>query len=390
MKIGILTQPIHINYGGTLQAYALQKTLNDMGHEAWLVRREPYQKRNLDYWIRTNLGNIVRFLLHQPLRRWTWLGPKPSPRREVVEKNIQAFTNKWINPKTEYIYSTEGLKSDFLNQGYDAYIVGSDQVWRPRYNDTNQTNFWLDFLGSDNKVLRISYAASFGTENWEYKGKLHRTCCKLAHRFDSISVREESGVELLRKYFGIDNAVHVLDPTLLLQKEDYENLIYSDKNSDSGKTLMSYLLDFKEENIQLTAKIAKEKELKVKAIRPKKKKVEYHAGDNAENYVIPPIEEWLCGIKDAECVITDSFHGTVFSIVFNKPFVTLGNKIRGTARLESLLKMFGLEERFVISGDTDEVKSIMDKHVNWDAVNKRREELRGQSIEFLKEALKLR
>ncbi len=388
MKIGILTQPIHINYGGTLQAYALQKTLKDMGHEAWLVRREPYQKKNLDFWIRTNLGNIVRYLMHQPLRRWTWLGPKPSPSREVVERNIQSFTNSWINPKTEYIYSTEGLKSDFLNRGYDAYIVGSDQVWRPRFNDTDQTNFWLDFLGNDNKVLRISYAASFGTENWEYKGKMHRTCCELAHRFDSISVREESGVELLRKYFGIDNAIHVLDPTLLLIKNNYLDLISADNKYNNKKYLMSYLLDFKDENIKMIADLAMEKGLAVRAIRPQKKAAEYRLGDNDEDFVIPPIEEWLQGFFDAEYVITDSFHGTVFSIIFNKPFVTIGNQVRGTARLESLLHMFGLEERFLTNGNIYQLKVLIDKKIDWDKVNQRHDDLRKKSLDFLNNALK--
>lgn len=380
--------PLHINYGGTLQAYALQKVLNKMGHEAWLIRREPFLNHNLDYWIRTNIGNIIRYLRHQELRRWTWLSPKPAPDKKVVERNIQAFVDKWIEPKTEYIYSTEGLKEDLRNKNYKAYIVGSDQVWRPYYNSSTLLNFWLDFLGDNHDIMRIAYAASFGTNKWEYKGKTHKECQKLAHKFNAISVREESGVSLLQEKFHFMEAKHVLDPTLLLKKKDYFDLVSVDKKYNEKKYLMSYLLDFKDENIKMIADLALEKGLAVRAIRPNKKVVEYRLGDNDEDFVIPPIEEWLQGIIDAEYVITDSFHGTVFSIIFNKSFVTIGNQVRGTARLESLLHMFGLEERFLKKGNIDLLKVLINKKIDWEKVNQRHDDLRKKSLDFLNNVLK--
>lgn len=387
MKIGILTQPIHINYGGTLQAYALQKVLRDMGHEAWLVRLEPYLKHNLDYWVRTNIGNIIRYFRHQELRRWTWLKPVPKPSRDVVEKNIQNFVTKWINPKTEYIYGTKSLRQDFLKHKYDVYVIGSDQVWRPLYNGTNQANYWLDFLGNNSATLRISYAASLGTDQWEYKGELQRKCCKLAHRFNSLSVREASGVRLLSEKFGLKDVEHVLDPTLLLNRSDYEKLLGSDL-VPTDKVIFSYLLDFKDENIRLIDEISSSKNLPVKAIRPKKKSVDYIEGDDDADYVIPPVEEWLKSFIDADYVITDSFHGTVFSIIFNKPFVTLCNSVRGNTRLESLLGLFDMKDRLTSSNSKDEVEKILDKPIDWAEINRKRDELKIASINFLISSLK--
>lgn len=388
MKIGILTQPIHTNYGGALQAYALHKVLRDMGHEVWLVRREPYLKMDFDYWIRTNLGNIIRYIRHQPLRRWTWLGPKQEPSREIVEQHIQAFVNKNITHRTGFIYNTEGLIDDLNVHKYEAYIVGSDQVWRPRFNDTNQRNFWLDFLDENTKILRIAYAASFGTNQWEYKDKLQKDCRELAHRFDSISVREESGISLLKDHFGVTDVKHVLDPTLLLSREDYKNIIKENSFSVTEPTIFSYLLDFQEQNIQLISEIAQEKGLKVRTVRPQKRTSEYFKGDNLDEFIIPPVTEWLKAFVDASYVITDSFHGTVFSIIFNKPFVTLANGVRGVARLESLLREFGLEKRFVTVGANENIKDVLEEKIDWQSVNIRHNELRTASITYLKNALK--
>lgn len=390
MKIGILTQPIHINYGGTLQAYALQKVLKDLGHEAWLVRREPYLKHSIDYWIRTNIGNIIRYLRHQELRRWTWLGPKPTPSRSIVEKNIQAFADRWIKPKTAYIYNSESLYKDYLEKKYDVYIVGSDQVWRPRYNSSSQRSFWLDFLKDDHRALRIAYAASFGTDIWEYKGKLYKDCRDLAHQFDAISVREDSGQRLLDQYMGINNAVHVLDPTMLLTRTDYENIVIEENVPSDNGIILSYLLDFDDKNIRITDEIAQEKQLRVKSIRPQKKTVDYNIGEDENLFVIPPVTEWLRAFMDAEYVITDSFHGTVFAIIFNKPFVTLGNSVRGGARLESLLRLFNLERRFVTDVCKENVKNILSEDINWQNVNDRHDELRRASMNFLIKSLNSR
>ncbi len=251
-----------------------------------------------------------------------------------VASNINQFINTYIHRRI--------VNFESLTEGeYDAFIVGSDQVWRPSYNQHLEQAF-LNFTENWKNVKRIAYAASFGVDNWEFTKKQTEECKRLVQKFDFVSVREDTAVNLCKEHLGIE-ATHVLDPTLLLSANDYQKLIDGLKISDSPY-VFSYLLDESEEKIDILEDISKRLNLPVRKIKLEKD-ISKIPMSKLKSLTYPSIQEWLASFAQADFVVTDSFHGTVFSIIFNKPFVVLPNKGRGVARFESLLKDISLENR---------------------------------------------
>lgn len=368
MRICILTQPLHTNYGGLLQAYALQTVLKRMGHEVWTEDRK---------WKLSFIGKIK--LLIKRIIKYRGIYYPTKKHEQVISQNTDLFIRKYITT-TEPVFSS--IKKEFCKYHFDAYIVGSDQVWRPTYSPY-LPNYFLDFAVGKN-VRRLAYAASFGTPDWEFTPEQTQQCAVLAKAFDAISVREDSGMELCRKYLGVD-AVHLLDPTMLLNKEDYIRLVEQEQVPASGKKLMTYVLDQSEEKQTIIEKVSQTLGLSPNVVMPEKEFGKVGAKE-IEKCVFPSVTDWLRGFMDAEYVVTDSFHGTVFSILFNKPFIVIANRERGMARFTSLLKMFGLENRLVYSLE-DVADEKLYTPVNFEKVNQKLEAERQKSGEFLNEYL---
>ena len=329
MRIGILTLPLHTNYGGILQAYALQTVLERMGHEAGLITSEPQKKPGLYGKIRHLLSPIKWFVKQYFV---------PDRFTKDSSRHTRSFVNKWINQ--DCFVSVKSIRKD----QYDAIVVGSDQIWRRLYVEKStflgniETSF-LDFAKNWN-VKRISYAASFGTDEWEYSEESTKRCADLIQRFDAVSVREFSGIELCRKYLSHD-AVHLLDPTMLLTKEDYKRLICKRIMKRNG--IMTYILDEDEKKLSIVETVKNATGMEVF-----KSNVSYNDLDKGKRGAVqPPVEHWLQAFDDAEFVITDSFHACVFSIIFNKPFIVIPNRERGASRFQSLMDAFQQEYRMV-------------------------------------------
>lgn len=339
MKIGILSLVPGHNYGGILQSYALKKTLEDMGHNVCIITK----KDKLNVW-------NIKFLLIYPIRIF----------KKVIGKSTgDIFRELNYNKTSPIIYQhTERFCKDHLNllfinkfrdirrDQFDAFVVGSDQVWRPKYFSYSFCeaieNAYLSFTKGW-KVKRISYAASFGVSDWEYTEAQTYNCRKLISKFDSVSVREESGVSLCKTKL-CSEAQLVCDPTMLLTRNDYESLI-TDSTPVSEGNLLVYCLDYSKEIELLIERVASEKYLKPFSIN-----------NNTQfnrTRIKPSVETWLRGFKDADFVITDSFHACVFSLLFRKSFVVIGNKNRGLSRIQSLLKQFGQENRLVTNYTDD-------------------------------------
>lgn len=378
MKIGILTQPLHTNYGGLLQCWALQHVLLAMGHDAWVVRRVK-NSHSFFFWARIRLRNVVCKLFGRP--KLVWLSRKDEA---AISQQTRPFIDRYITPRTELIYSTHALRNDFERQRYDAYIVGSDQVWRPRYSPC-QPNYFLDFLPQDSRVKRIAYAASFGTEQWEFSSRLTSQCATLARRFNAVSVREANGVRLCGEHLGIQS-VQALDPTLLLTPGEYERLVHEQDEPTSPGTLFCYLLD-RNPGTKLF-KQDLEHELGLTAFEIMPQAIGMRNPDAPlKDRIYPRVTQWLRAFMDAQCVLTDSFHGCAFAILFNRPFVVIGNQRRGQARFHSLLSTFGLEERLVLTEKADDITACMKRPIDWADVNLRLKEWRTYSMDFLRNAL---
>lgn len=373
MRIGILTLPLHTNYGGILQAYALQTVLERMGHEV-VVFDCPLRKFELPIW-KKPLCYSKRIIKRYILQDKATLINKEKidfEKERYFRKNTQPFINAHIHRYV--VRKLEDIKKDDI----DAIVVGSDQIWRMLYFKSmwftkRAANAFLAFTVGWN-IKRIAYAASFGNSTPEIPDGEIEDCRKAISLLNAVSVREESGVEICKKLFGI-HARWVLDPTMLLSSDDYLNLI--DRNmgqSRSTGTLMSYVLDENSDVSKLRATIAKEKNLRIN-----KTNIAVNGIEQNELTPQPPVENWLQSFLDADFVINDSFHACVFSILFHKQFVVYGNKERGMERFTSLLGMFGLQDRLVTS--LSEYKPLPD--IDYDKVDRILNEKRQEAMTFL-------
>lgn len=346
MRIAVLTQPLHRNYGGLLQAYALQTYLEKMGHEVVIVNRN-YGGRIRLYIFLRRLGSLLRSLIYRVLlgrKEYIFMNPLSSNYHSKWNGyDVLPFVGKYMK-QSQLIKDSRQLNKYFAKEHFDCFIVGSDQVWRPRYSPCI-TDYFLKEIPADTKALKIAYAASFGTSDWEFSEEDTLVCARLAKLFDKISVREKSGVRLCEEYLGVQ-AEHVLDPTLLLDAEDYIRLFEDAKVPKSEANLFCYVLDANAESESIISSLEHDGYKATHA-----KLVTNPTRENPRPGQLS-VEEWLRGIYDAELVVTDSFHACVFSIIFKKPFIALGNKTRGNTRFDSLFDTFGLQDRLVESHES--------------------------------------
>lgn len=371
MKIGILTQPLQANYGGLLQNYALQQILIRAGHEVETIDwKGKYGLREMLFMMKIQLLHALRPNQY-PQAKYKLTDKE----RAIIQRNTNYFINTYIN-HTPIVNSSKGFASKAATGKYETYVVGSDQCWRPGYNSFLSSMF-LDFV-QDKHVKRIAYAASFGSDKWEFTPQETAICAPLAKKFDMITVREDSGVQLCKEHLDV-NAVHVLDPTMLLTKEDYIQLIEKENEPKSDGTLFNYILDPNAKKAAFIKRLADARGLTSFQVLPKyqaetrtKKDVKNHI----EDCVFPSVTTWLRAFMDAEMTIVDSFHGVVFSIIFNKPFWAIGNVHRGMSRFTSLLRMFHLDDRLLDADNLDNVD--FSKPIDWNMVNKILNEKRSE------------
>lgn len=379
MKIGILTQPLHHNYGGILQNWALQQVLANMGHAPEMVflcwKRRPGGKQLALRCLSLAKCVVKKYLLR---RKSVFLksvfNPQYNP--SVPQYADAEFVGR-IH-KTRQLTAEGDMVKFVASRGYDAFIVGSDQVWREDYSPSI-TRFFLDFLPEDDKRSRVAYAASFGKSK-EYITREHMPRCReLLHRFDAVSVREYEGLDILKRDFGYDRGVKVLDPTLLLSADDYRRQIKGKDFLDSVQPHVSaYILDESEDKKAVLAEVASRLKLSVTTFSGK------YRGEK-----MLTVSQWLAEFESAGFVVTDSFHGCVFSIIFHKPFVAIANKDRGIDRFVSLLRDAGLEDRLVYSYDEfDARREELLMVPDYTQVDSRLHPLREKSLGFLTSNLK--
>lgn len=368
-KIAIMTQSLGFNYGGIIQNYALQKVLIEMGHSVVTIDRGVENPNSpVKIWASKYKSLLLRYVFNKR-------SPIDVDYRTISRNNLR-FVKKNIN-KSPLLHTTSQLDAYFREKNFDLVVVGSDQVWRPKYSP-NVYNFFLDFLADDHNIKKISYAASFGTEAWEFSEEETKTCSDLIQHFHGVSVREDSGINLCAEYLNRKDAVHVLDPTLLLAAEDYSVLVGNERK-DMG--LFTYVLDDSSEKLSFINQCADHLFLEVHRNQAKLP-AENIETSHLQDYEIPPLEGWLQGFRDAEFIITDSFHGTVFSIINGKPFFVLVNKSRGGTRFESLLKQLGLEDRLIYNFETFDFSNLK-RDIDYHSVFSKLNELKKDSLLFL-------
>lgn len=374
ISVLILTHRLGNNFGGILQAYALQLLLKGMSSRVCISDFHiPSKKKQ----IHTTVKQCVKNMMHV-------LNPSisnvPVNNGRLFTANTRQFVDSYMN-----LIDRSELTGNRASS-FDVLVVGSDQVWRQKYVPVDK--YLFDFAEKLD-ITRISYAASFGRDDLsEYNPALLKKSARLAKKFDAISVREDSGVGLVKRHWGVGAEQHV-DPTLLLEADHYEKLVQDDSDNVtiSKGNLFAYVLDHGEGKGEIINKTSSTLGLKSFEIMPPKaiSRKEFFA--NPAKYQLPPVTQWLKSFMDAKFVVTDSFHGCAFSIIFNKPFIAVGNKERGLARFTSLLKVFGLENRLVsdVSEVTDE---LLKSKIDWARVNEIKKKEQKRSMEYLNKYLK--
>lgn len=344
MKIGLLTYHNSTNYGAVLQTYATCRALKELGHEVEIIdfrQDEKKSSRSFFFYIKV--------------------------------KNFWRFMDEHYPKLTEYIETIEDLKA--RKWDFDCLIVGSDQVWNPQIALDKLEAYFLNFGGKT--VKRFSYASSFGISLWpKEKENLIPLIKNDLLQFDAISVREESGKQILKDVFEIEAKV-VLDPTLL--HKDYKELMGDVKHNHE---LINYLLYRSPKQLQIIKKLATMMGKKPRMIST----IHYVKGFK---YTYPPsIEAWLKYMSGADFIVTDSFHGLAFSLIFNKQFVVVSPNNGKNSRLLNLLKSVNLEHRHFF--DTDEIpyEKILNEEIDYTEVNRQLDTLRENSWNYLKDALR--
>lgn len=365
MRIGILTPAPRVNYGGIMQAYALQTVLERMGHDVKVIYT-PRKLWGLPFWEKP-FAYTKRIIRKYILRKGNKVLVEKYENEifPLISQYTQRFVDNYI-----HLFRVDNF-SQLKENDFDAIVVGSDQIWRPKYHNKIE-EYFLDFARSW-KIKRIAYAASFGTDEWEYTPTQTVACANLIKLFDVITVREESGVNLCKKHLSIV-AKHVLDPTLLLNQDDYIRLVRQSNTSKSKGSLFHYILDD-----SLT------KQSIIKSIADELNLIPFHVNGKVyvrtaplEERIQSSVEQWLRGFMDADFIVTDSFHGCVFSILFKKTFIVIGNEKRGMARFHSLLEMFGLEDRLMTTENF-----TVNTDIDWTDVHSKLNTWKQESMSYL-------
>ncbi len=364
-KIFILTHPLTGNYGGLLQAYASYTVLESLGMTPYIYR---YTPNDLPLTLRAYLRYFkahMKYMLGRSQNANT-MWRRLSIARKFL-RGIRFFNETHPAPQNNGI----------------RYWVGSDQVWRAIFCRMMRRPefFFLNFATSEQRSNSIAYAASMGVDEWEGTPEETEVCKKLIKEFKAVSVREHSSVALCRNVF--DTQVEQMpDPTLLLQIEDYNHIINREKTwLPSAPFLASYVLDEKGDLPLQLNDCARGLQVTLQHLLP-------HANATlSRDRIAISVSQWLRLVRDAEFFITDSFHGCVFAIIFNKPFVCLGNAYRGSARFDSLLSTFGLQDRLITSHDVDTIVRTLTSPIDWDRVNTIRRSEQKRAFDFLKKNL---
>ena len=388
MKIGIVTYVKCDNYGAELQAYAMQYVLNTMGYDAEVLNLEK-QNKDIAFSLSTIIPAIInRFKTYGIKAPWKIfqlfldvLQRKVAMKKfsSKIEKKhllfIRFFDNK-IKHSSKY-YTLKSVYTETMP--YDTFVAGSDQIWNYMHTDYLDVYF-LEFANRFH-AKKISYAASISVP--DIPQRLRDEYRKFFENMDSIAVRELNGKDIVERYSN-KKAVVVLDPTLLIRKEEWRKNVANEIKTGE-KYVLVYTLSGSKYIRNLAKNIANKigndcKVVNIKSdFRPEK-------NDGIEHlYEVGP-EEWVGLIMNAAYMVTDSFHGTAFSINFNIPFTTLLNPSSNmNSRVLSILKIVKLESRIIYDDGSNKMPQSLD--VDYSKVNQIIDTWRNKSVKYIQESL---
>lgn len=385
MKVAILTFSRTTNYGAALQCYALSSFIRKAGHEVIIFNApldsegaiEVSLARLILRKIKKTLKNIISSNKQSNSEFVRYYRDEKEKKEDIYWDNqvkllFDSFNQTYLPPFTKELKNEQDFKKQYPQA--DLYIVGSDQVWNLSITQLQKQIFFFSFLKDE---ARISYAASFGgSTQWLGTKEETQEIYRLLKKFKGISVRENSGISILHNTFHL-NGVEVLDPTLLLSGTEYDKLAEK-SDLEASQDLYAYKFIINDIWLETLKFISKETESKLRM--------------DCETIQLPDIpfnpvlsiEGWLKLIKTAKFVVTDSFHCTVFCILFKKQFIVSPSYSGGEGRMLSFLKKLGLENRFYYTTkDIRENKETWKMPIDYDKVYQKLNYHKEQSIKYL-------
>lgn len=347
--VGLVSNYCAVNFGGSLTQYALYRVLEDMGYSTIMIDR-------------------------------------PKSAVSAIPANVHEICYN-VYPYPEYAlakqYPTKEAMRE-LNNYCDNFVVGSDQLFQNSLFNVLGGIYTLDWV--ENTKRKIAYAASFGFDRvWGNRTQLDEMGYFL-QQFDAFSVREESGVSLAKREFGVD-AVHVLDPVFLCDPKYYDELIAHSKRKERKGYISVYMLDASEDKFEILRTASARLGLAPEVFSEIDSNSVYKERFAEFDYQYLKVEDRLQCIKDSDFFIGDSFHGTCLAILYNVPFISIVNKDRGGARFGSLLRYFGLENRMVESFEDVRKHPELFDPIDFTYANAKLKEGREFGLKWLKNAL---
>jgi len=367
------------NYGGILQAYALAQALASVGVEAYVDQSRAGRQLTLSQAVKRIVMHLYTRIGPSFPRAQAWLG-------HLLEAELGARQLEFASSRiaAARILDSEDRADSEAVAEFDAFVAGSDQIWRPAMVPVS--SYLFDFLAKDDTRPRFSYAASFGVDSaGEFPPELVAETRDLARLLTAVSVREGSGVSLAEELWGIAATQHV-DPTLLLPATHYIAMAKEAAPLSPAGGLVDYVLDNNPAARESVEEVSAILGFAPRSLMPALPRTWRAFRSNPEEYVRPSVEEWLRAIHEAAYVVTDSFHGTVFAIIFKRPFLSIVNRRRGATRFESVLQLFGMEDRLVEPG-TRISSELVHAPIDWDRFDAQLAIEQDRSFRYLHEAI---
>lgn len=387
-KIGIAAVTYKDNFGSALQTYATQYTLEKLGFDARIfeikgVYRGIMIKKMLYYAGRlfdpVEAKYLFANLTSRSRKQVSAASDQYAMDMKLRHKMYTEFNNKW-NKMLPYVKGWSGLRKQASEM--DAVIVGSDQLWRP--SNIVGSYYTLEFVPDD--VKKIAFSTSFGVP--ELPSRLHKHAMRFLSRIEYVSVREDSGAEIVKKESGREATV-VCDPTMMLTAEDWMH-IQDEKPFAEGKYILMYLMGDNPEQRDFVKKLSKSTGYRIIGLLHGATYISYDEEVVDEKPFNVGPSEFVNLIRNAQYVCTDSFHCCVFSILNSTKFFAFrrwpdGSKFSANDRLYTLLKFTGLENRLLLG--TEDIQKCIDDQIDFSVVLSRVAERRKESMDYLVNAL---
>ena len=362
MKIKTITCHDVYNAGASLQAYALQTYLSKLGHDVEIIDYKP------EYLSRHYSLTAINPEYEKPIIKQIYLTLKLPGRLKrlfsVRKRNFDEFKSSYLRTTDTCYKSYEELKNNPPEA--DIYFAGSDQIWNPLFQNGKDPAFYLQFAPKN--TIKASYAASFSVD--EIPKDIEDTIKIYIDDLDYVSVRERSSVDMLKK-MGIENCECVCDPVFLLDKQEWDKLTF---NISDEKYILVYDFDNSDAIKNFSINLAKEKGLKIYSVFKNNYADKCFFNEGPLGF--------LSLIKNADFVVSNSFHASAFSIIYKKDFAVVERKENINVRMNSLLEDYNLKNRLIFSNQ------LMFKSINYDLIQKTFTEKQYKSINFMNKAIK--